>query len=198
MSFQTYCEGPPPLNEGCDSFFVTSTASFTTTASASISAVSSLTILYIVLRSSMRFGSAYHRIMTSIAIFDFISSLALSLTTIPIPTDVIYPYQGNRVYGTVATCDAQAFAIMFGCVGSFFMTLGLFVFYVAIIQFRIKDTKLRKCLEPSIHIIAFAFAAGFSVRVTRDRPGTIVATRGSFLWLLQFHQQIGAVLLSRL
>jgi hypothetical protein len=169
MTFQTYCEGPPPLKEGCNSFFITNTASFTTTVSASISAVSSLTILYIVFRSPVRFGSVYHRIMTSIAIFDFISSLALSLTTIPIPTDVIYQYQGNRVYGTVATCDAQAFAIMFGCVGSFFMTLGLCVFYVAIIQFRIKDEKLRKYLEPSIHIIALAFAAGFSVSATGGR-----------------------------
>lgn len=162
MTFQTYCEGPPPLKEGCNSFFITNTASFITTVSASISVVSSLTILYIVFRSTVGFGSVYHRIMTSIAIFDFISSLALSLTTIPIPTDVIYQYQGNRVYGTVATCDAQAFAIMFGCVGSFFMTLGLCVFYVAIIC-RIKDTKLRKYLEPSIHIIAYALAAGFSV-----------------------------------
>jgi hypothetical protein len=164
MSFENYCEDDIP-KEGCGSFFLTNTASFITTASASISALSSLTIVYVVLRSPMKLRSVYHRIMTSMATYDFFSSLALSLTTIPMPTDVIYPYQGRRIYGTVATCEAQSFFIMFGIVGSLFMALGLSAFYVAIIQFRIKDRLLRRYLEPAIHCVAFAFAAGISVSV---------------------------------
>ena len=160
MSSENYCD---VHREGCGSFFRTNAASVIATSSASVSAVSSLSILYVIFISEMRFKSVYHRLMTSLATFDFISSLAIALTTVPMPRDVIYPYEGGRVYGTVATCEAQGFASIFGGVGSFFISLGLSVFYVSIIQFRIKDRPLKRYLEPCIHIFALASAIGFAV-----------------------------------
>ena len=168
MNFTNYCDSSPPLKEGCDSFFLTKTASYIATTTSTVSIISSISILYIVARSTQKFRSSYHRIMTSIAIFDLVGSLAMSLSTIPMPKDVIYPFEGGRVYGNTETCEAQAFLILFGCIGSLLMFWGLQIFYVSIIQFNISDKVLRRYLEPAIHICAWLFASGVPVSIIKD------------------------------
>jgi len=164
MDFTNYCSDTSLNPVGCNSFFLTNTALITVTTSATVSVLSSLTILYVVYRSERQFRSVYHRIITGIAFFDLISSLAIALTTIPMPKDVIYPFEGQRVYGTVETCEAQGFMITFGFLGSLCMSCGLSIFYASIIHFRMKDRKLRRCLEPTIH--GFAWFTSLTVAVS--------------------------------
>ena len=95
MNFTSYCDPSVPMKEGCDSFYLTKTASYTVTTTSIISIISSTSILYIVARSEQQFWSAYHRIMTGIAIFDLVASISMSLSTIPMPKDVIYPFEGG-------------------------------------------------------------------------------------------------------
>ena len=160
-----YCDPSSPLKEGCDSFYLTKTASYTATGTSTVSIISSMSILYIVARSAQKLRSTYHRIMTNIAIFDLVGSLAMSLSTIPMPKDVIYPFEGGRVYGNIETCEAQAFLILFGCIGSLLMFWGLQIFYVSIIQFNISDKVLRRYLEPAIHICAWLSASVVPVSI---------------------------------
>ena len=166
LNYANFCDGTTynPFDQvTCKSFFFTNVATITSTFTGTLSALSSLAILYAIVRSEQHFGSVYHRIMTSVAFFDFISSTAIALTTIPMPKDVLYPFQGRRVYGTVGTCETQGFAVVFGFLGSFFMFSGLMVYYVSVIQFKISDRKLKRYLEPSIQGFAWVFSLLTSV-----------------------------------
>lgn len=162
MNYTGYCDDNP-RREGCDSFYLTLEASYIPTVSGSISAVSSLLILIIACRSLSHLGSVYHRIMVGMSFFDLISSLAIAFTTTAMPSNVIYPFEGRRVYGNTATCEAQGFFFIFGGVGVFLMISGLSIFYASLIQFRISDKNLRRYLEPAIHIFAWTGALGSSV-----------------------------------
>lgn len=159
-----YCDAVPKP-EGCGSFYLTAEASYIPTISGSISAASSFFILIIATKTIILHGSVYHRIMASMAIFDLVASVALAFTTTAMPKDVVYPFEGRRVYGTVGTCEAQAFGFVFGGVGSFFMIIGLSIFYASLIQFRMSDTNLRYVLEPIIHFVAWAGATSASVGI---------------------------------
>ena len=163
MSINNYCDHP---SKPCDTFYFTGCASYLATTGGIISAVSSLIVLIVVYRSEIRFRSVYNRMMMCMAIFDFISSIALSFTTIPMPIDAIYPFKGKGMLGNVLTCEVQGFATIFGYIGSFLMNCGLNIFYISIIQFRISDLKMRRYFEPSILILAWSCSAGTAVSKT--------------------------------
>jgi len=159
-SSNDYCgEGD---GRGCNTFFQTTTAIGITSAAATTSAVSSLVILVIIGRSQIQLRSVYHRIIASMAFFDLIGSMAMALTTVPMPRDTIYPYHAS-MYGNVQSCEAQGFFFVFGCSGSFLINCGLHIFYVSIIQFRTSDCRIRFVLEPCIHVVTWVFAIVTSV-----------------------------------
>ena len=82
-----------------------------------LSAISSLTIIYLIVRSNNRLSTIYHRILFFMSVSDVISSIGMALTTIPMPTEMPqekelgFYWPGNR-YGNEGTCSAQGFAIM--------------------------------------------------------------------------------------
>jgi hypothetical protein len=53
-----------------------------TTVTASLSALASMLLIFIIFRSTTKLGSIYHRILFGMSFYDIIESLAMALTTI--------------------------------------------------------------------------------------------------------------------
>ena len=53
-----------------------------------LSAISSLLILFFVLRSKDGLSTIYHRIMFGLACAEFLGSLSMALTSVPLPRDL--------------------------------------------------------------------------------------------------------------
>eukprot|EP00979_Chaetoceros_neogracilis_P013567 scaffold3909_cov180-Chaetoceros_neogracile.AAC.1 len=79
----------------------------------SISFLSSMIIISIVLRSKSGIKTTYHRIILCMSSADCLTSLAIALTTIPMPKDIIYPFDMPS-YGNIATCEAQGLIFIMG------------------------------------------------------------------------------------
>ena len=92
-------------------FYLTTAGLVIPSVTGSISCISSLAIIYIKVRSKT--NTTYHRIMFLMSFCDMLASLAIALTTIPMPKDVIYPFKG-RSYGNTATCVAQGLVYITG------------------------------------------------------------------------------------
>jgi hypothetical protein len=121
-----------------------------------ISFCSSALIIYIMARSNRnRYTATYHRIMVFISIADMLSSSAISLTTIPMPKDVNEVYRFNgKSYGTVVTCEIQAFSHILGLWFSACASVFLSIYYLLTIRYRVPHrTIVTKYAEPSFLII---------------------------------------------
>jgi hypothetical protein len=159
-----FCDIYAPL---CDTFYLTKTASTMATVSSTITVIASIISISVISRSQIRLSSVYHRIIFFMSILDLIGSTAMALTTIPMPKDQIYAFEGGT-YGTVATCEAQGILFLYGIGGSFHYSSGLCLFYLCIIVFQMSDRKIRRYLEPSIHFFSnvLPFANVVSVTLT--------------------------------
>lgn len=85
---------------------------------------------------------------------DVLSSLAIALTTIPMPSDVhqTYPYTGKAL-GNMGTCVAQGFAIMF-CAGmAMSSNCILSVYYVLTMRRRVAPVTFKRKFLPALYII---------------------------------------------
>ena len=91
------------------SFYFTKTGIIIPTVTGSVSFLSSALIIFIIIRTvttSTHKWSAYYRIIFGLSIADCFTSLATALTTIPMPKDVIYPFEMPS-YGNILTCEVQ-------------------------------------------------------------------------------------------
>ena len=68
----------------------------------SISCISSLAIIYIIVRSKSNIMDVLNELLRHV---DIIRN-SIALTKIPMPNDVIYPFEGSS-YGATATCEVQ-------------------------------------------------------------------------------------------
>ena len=96
--------------------------------------------------------------MFGMSLFDVLSSVAVSLSTLPMPVDLPFPhapYDGTRL-GNIYTCQAQGFAFTLGFITVFTYNAMLFVYYTCAIAFQIEDKKIAKYVEPILHIISVA------------------------------------------
>ncbi len=96
---------------------------------------------------------------------DILSSVAMALTTLPMPRDPElsdYGYGGKK-FGNVQTCTAQGFFFMFGSYVMFAYNLGLCVYNTGTIAFRMQERTIVKYVEPFIHL--FSMAVGLAVSV---------------------------------
>eukprot|EP01083_Nonionella_stella_P124689 376679_1 len=73
-------------------FYMTRAACITAIISGSLSAVSSVVILYLIRKSSIGLSSIYHRIMCGLSVADVFASTAAAFGTVPLPKDVIYDF----------------------------------------------------------------------------------------------------------
>ena len=113
--------------------------------------------MIIIMRSTVKLGTTYHRLMFAICIGDIISSAATALNTLPMPTTAgdVYSFMGTR--GTTGTCEAQGFAVYVGGNLSFTSSMNLALFYLLTIRFQLKDCIMTKIVEPFLHFSSIFF-----------------------------------------
>lgn len=141
------------------SFYFSKAAAIIASTSGSLSAISSLLIIIIIRRSGIK--STYHRIMLFMSVADILTSISIALTTLPMPKDVIYPFE-TPSYGSIATCEAQGFIYMFGN-GLLFMVNGhLQLYYLLRLKFEIQERIIWKYVEPVMHVLCFSVAFGLT------------------------------------
>lgn len=142
------------------SFYFSKAAATIASTSGSLSAIGSLMIIIIIRRSGIK--STYHRIMLLMSIADIFTSISIALTTLPMPKDVIYPFE-TPSYGSIATCEAQGFLYMFGN-GLLFMVNGhLHLYYLLRLKFEIQERIIWKYVEPIMHVLCFSVAFGLTI-----------------------------------
>ena len=103
--------------------------------------------------------------MFGMSFFDILSSVAIGLSTLPMPKDLPFPhspYDGTRL-GNVQTCEAQGFMFILGFITVFAYNAMLFIYYTCSIAFQLKEKKIVKFVEPILHIAPIAF--GLSVAI---------------------------------
>ncbi|GFH50192.1 hypothetical protein CTEN210_06668 [Chaetoceros tenuissimus] len=137
---ETLWEGVNRYLEGnnISSFNFSPSAVLIATISGSLSCASSLVIISIIIRSKK--SSPYHRIMLIYSLFDFVFSLAIALTTLPMPKtvaneNILYEFGGSS-YGNESTCIIQGFTILFCVGGLMFSASLLYIYYCCSIVFK--------------------------------------------------------------
>jgi len=132
-----------------------------------ISAICSALVINIILKSSTRLSSIYHRIMMGMSVGDIFGSLAMSLTTIPLPKNSFwvnqYDYKGSR-FGNYGTCVAQAFFANLGTTVMLFYNMSLSIYYACILAFSMSEEKVKKNVEPFLHIIPSGIAVAMATQ----------------------------------
>lgn len=101
----------------------------------------------------------YYRILLGMSLFDFISSIAFGLATLPMPVDTPFVY-GAR--GTTQTCTAQGFFIQW-MLGSVFYNFVLSLYYTLSGKYKMSDEVFAKRYEPFLHGAAVLITLGFAL-----------------------------------
>ncbi len=140
-----------------DTSFVFSTAAYMIpSVNGSLSAISSMVIMSIILRSSRQSRtSCYHIIMFFMSFWDVIASIAVALNSLPMPSDVheIYPF-ASKARGTIGTCSAQGFIIWMGTFFVLSSNCALNVYYVCALRYGIAERTIKKFILPVMFVIA--------------------------------------------
>ena len=157
--------------KGYCSYFRTAEAAIVTRLGCSASVISSILIIYIINISPTKLSSIYHRIMFGMSIATLATEGASALTTLPMPSPGDYwtdinNFQGTRM-GNIQTCTAQGFFIAFGMFSLCGYNLGLCLYYLCAIGFRMTTDNMKKYVEPLIH------TNGFLVPLAMFLPGTL-------------------------
>jgi len=125
----------------------------------SISSAASAIILYLIFRSSTRLKSIYHRIMFGMSVADFFTSLAMTMTHLPMPREGLNTmvdsmnYEGLRV-GNSRTCSAQGFFYFFGAQATYLYNGALSVYYYCVIVRTMREDAVKKKVEIPLHLLA--------------------------------------------
>jgi hypothetical protein len=136
--------------------------------SGGLSAISSATIIYVILRSEKGLSGTYHRIMFGMSTADILGSTAMALTSLPMPsymlkeTEFGYHWAGTRL-GNTYTCNAQGFFASFGASTMFFYNASLCIFYACSIAFNMRERNIRKYVEPFIHGLPLLVGLSYAV-----------------------------------
>ena len=142
-----------------------------------LSAISSIALIVILLRSDKRLSSVYHRRIMSIAVATLITSLAMAFSTLPMPKDMIYTAFEGIVAGSTLTCDIQYFFIVLGLCFYYWFILILAQYYVCRIVFNMSEFRFKKRIEIPMHVIAAVYSVGFSAlfvikQISNPTPNT--------------------------
>ena len=126
----------------------------TATCSSILSIVGSASIIVFIRRSDRRLSTPYHRIMFGMSIFDLIQSICIALSTMPMPTDMIYTQFEGLVAGTTTTCTIQGFLILTSSFTTLMFNPILCIYYVFSICLRFKDERFSRFIEPLLYTFA--------------------------------------------
>lgn len=89
------------------------------------------------------------------SISDIIASAPITLATLPVPSDTLYPFS-TLTLGNKKTCSAQAFTIVFGQVCAVLSNVILNLYYLFKIRYNKSDDFIKKKLEPIGFTVAVA------------------------------------------
>jgi len=134
----------------------------------SISVLASALIIYVIFRSSDGLSSIYHRIMLGMSFADILGSMAVAFTHLPMPmpnmSEVIdsYEFEGTRL-GNTQTCTAQGFFFVLGTVGTYVYNGTLCVYYACVIAFTMRESNVKKKVEPFLHLIPLGLGLGIAL-----------------------------------
>ena len=131
-----------------------------TITTASLSAVASLLIIFIIFRSKTKMKSVYHRIMFGMSCYDILQSVAMAVTTVPMPKDMIYQQFEGLIVGTDMSCRAQGFVFIFGSMASTTYNAVLCWYYLCVLHFQLQDEIIKRHIEPLFfHVLPIAYGA---------------------------------------
>ena len=136
-----------------ESFLFTKAGIIIAMVTGSISFLSSMIIISIVLRSMSGIKTTYHRIILGLSSADCLTSLMIALTTIPMPKDVIYPFEMPS-YGNIATCEAQGLIYMMGNGLGLCMNGILNIYYLCTLRYNMPEKTFRCYLEIPLFIVS--------------------------------------------
>ena len=143
--------------------------------SGSLSAIASSLIIVAILKSDTKMKTVYHRIMFFMSCADISGSIAMALTTIPMPQHmsqeimdidrylIFYEEWAGMKLGNTQTCEAQGFFYTFGVSSMYVYNAMMCIYYVCAIVFGMKEARIIKFVEPFLHL--FAFTLGFGPAV---------------------------------
>lgn len=130
------------------------------TCSGLVSFFSSALIIYIITKSkASEFTSTYHRIVVFMSSCDMLTSLAIALTTIPMPKSVneIYDFDGKS-YGTEITCTLQGASFLFASYLSYCSNIALTLYYVLTIRYQPSVRTMKCYFEPAMLLVSIIIA----------------------------------------
>lgn len=111
----------------------------------------------------------YYRILLGMSIFDFISSISFSLSTLPMPQTSLYARNVYGVMGTEQTCTAQGFFNQF-MLGGVLYNFMLSIYYALVGIYKIKDEEFTKRYEVCMHMVVVAITVGSALGKTMSLP----------------------------
>lgn len=149
-----------------DTFYFSYAAFLLPTIAGTISLLCSLILVRLILISER--NSVYHRIMFMISVADVSSSIAALLSTLPMPSDVIYPFRGISLGNTI-TCTIQGIAHAWGIGVGFCFNAILSIYYLCTIRYRIPELKFKRQFEPFFVFISLALVSGIDIIFARNK-----------------------------
>jgi hypothetical protein len=121
-----------------------------------VSSLASGTIIYSILRSSVKLKVPYRRLIFGLSCFDFIVSVSFALSTLPMPSESgLIP---ELALGTESTCTAQGFFFIFGFLGSVFYSCSLSIYYFCTLKLNMPFTRFQKNCEVYLHLLSIGWA----------------------------------------
>lgn len=110
--------------------------------------------------------------MIAMSISDILNSLAMALTSLPIPKHgstgndegdlmekvVDFGFSKVTTYGNKATCEAQGFFFLFGSVASYSYNMSLCLYFVSNIVFLMREEDIKKRIGPALVFVPLFIA----------------------------------------
>ena len=156
------------------------------------SALASSTVVYLIFKSQTKLRTIYHRLMLGMSTADILSSIAMGLTTLPMPgspadgghSDDYYAGWAGTKLGNTYTCNAQGFFSSFGLIAMFNYLGSLVLYYTLAIAFRLKEEKILKYWEPFFHAVPLIVA--LLVSIGPLVTGNIKSSKYSEPWCIAY------------
>ncbi len=141
----------------------------------SISFAASLTLIIMILRSNLKLGTVYRRLVFGMSVFDLIQSLSQALSSVPMPAGSFWGSVGNNI-----TCNIQGLMTVTGVSGALFYSLSLSIYFLAMIKFELRDREIKRKIEPFLHIvpIVYSLVGGVTLYATGS-----LKPAGSICWI---------------
>ena len=135
-----------------ETFYTSAPSSIIVGTSGGISAISSLLIMFIIVRSNIRFSTVSHRLVFAMSSADVICSIGMAAGTLAMPKNMVYDFEGKTI-GNEFTCSLQGFLVFFAGFATMAYNACLSVYFMCSITYKMKDAKIRKCVEPFMHVV---------------------------------------------